>query len=69
MQDQLTKIERQVNSIHEALIGNEYNGEGLIDRVKKVEKYQESDKRQKWTIAGVGITIGFILKFWDKLIH
>ena len=67
MQEQVNRIERQVNSIHEALIGNDYNDNGLIDRVKKVEKYQMNDSRQKWTIAGIGISFGFLLKFWEKI--
>ncbi len=67
MQEQVNKIEKQINSIHEALIGNDYNDNGLINRVKKVEKYQATDKKQKWTIAGVGIALGFILKMWGKL--
>lgn len=67
MEEQVNKIEQQVNSIHEALIGNDYNDNGLISRVKKIEQYQSVDKKQKWTIAGVGLAFGFLLKIWGKL--
>lgn len=67
MQEQVSKIEKQVNEMHSALMGTKYGQKGLVERVDGIEKYQMNDKKQKWTIAGVGISLGFILKFWDKI--
>ncbi len=61
MQNQINKIEQKVDKIHEALIGNEYNDKGLVDRVKEIEQYQKIDKKQKWTLAGIWLaTVAFI---------
>jgi hypothetical protein len=49
--DALDKIERKVDEIHTALVGNEF-GEGIIHRVKRVEKYVEEDKKRKWYLTG-----------------
>lgn len=64
MQEQVNNIERDLKEVKEALLGNEYNPNGFIKRVEKVEKYQANDKKQKWTLAGVGLAIGFILKYF-----
>jgi len=61
MQDQVNNIEKDVKEIKEALLGNEYNEKGVIHRLGEVEDYQNKDKKQKWTIAGVWLaTIAFI---------
>jgi len=67
MQEQLNNIEKQVTDMHNALIGTPYGQKGIIKRVEEVEKYQSNDKKQKWTIGGIGIAVGFLIKFWDKL--
>ena len=65
MQEQLNNIEREVKELKEALVGNDFNSNGFIKRVEEVEKYQSNDKKQKWTVAGIGLAIGFLLKFWE----
>lgn len=69
MQEQLDTIEKKLDTITTALIGNEFNSKGLVHRVEAVEKYQESDKKEKWMVAGGVIVIGGLIKFWDKLFH
>lgn len=52
MIDQETK--NKVDDIYNALVGNDELGvKGLVDRVEKTEKYIETDKKMKWTAAGV----------------
>jgi hypothetical protein len=69
MQEQINKIEVKIDKIHEALCGNDYNKNGIISRVKSVEKHQEKDKKQKWMIAGVFVTLGAISKFGKEIVH
>ena len=64
MQNQINNIEKDVKELREALIGNDFNPNGFVKRVEILEKYQSNDKKQKWTLAGIGLAIGFILKFW-----
>lgn len=64
MQEQINSIETDLKEVKEALLGNEYNSRGFIKRVEDVEKYQSNDKKQKWTLAGIGIAIGFLIKLW-----
>jgi len=64
MQQQINNIETDVKVLKEFLIGSDLNKNGFIQRVEAVEKYQSSDKKQKWTLGGIAIAIGFLLKFW-----
>jgi len=64
MQEQVNSIQSDLKEVKEALLGNEYNKRGFIDRVEELEKYQNNDKKQKWTLAGIGLAIGTLLKFW-----
>lgn len=69
MQEQLDTIEKKLDKITTALVGNEFNSKGLVHRVEAVEKYQESDKKEKWMVAGGVVVIGGLIKFWDKIFH
>ena len=64
MQEQVNNIAADLKQVKEALLGNEFNKKGFIDRVESLEEYQANDKKQKWTIAGIGIAIGTLIKFW-----
>lgn len=64
MQNQVNNIERDLKEVKEALLGNEYNAKGFINRVEELEKYQAIDKKQKWTIAGIGMALGVLFKLW-----
>jgi len=64
MQEQVNNIESDLKEVKDALLGNEYTKEGLIHRLGEIEKYQSNDKKQKWTIAGIGIALGVLLKLW-----
>jgi hypothetical protein len=37
--------------------------EGLVTKVKKHEDYIESDKKQKWTLAGAASVVGSALAY------
>lgn len=67
MKEQVDNIEKTVNEIKVALLGNEYNDKGLVHRVKEVEDYQLKDKKQKWMIAGALALIGIIGRFWKEI--
>lgn len=64
---------KQVQCEHgKVLCGDlKYGMEGLINQVKRHEKYIEMDKKLKWMISG-GIVVlsflaGIIAKTWDKI--
>ena len=67
MQEQLDKIEKDVIDIKNALLGTDYNKNGIVKRVEVVEKYQSRDKKQKWMVAGGFIVISFISKYIHKI--
>lgn len=61
MQKQVDTIEQDIKVIKEALLGSEFNKDGLISRVEKIEKYQATDRKHKFLIAGGAATLGFLL--------
>lgn len=66
MQEQLDNIEQKVNQICDALLGTEFtHNKGLIDKIEKHEEYIESDKKFKWTIAGILMVLALIK---DKIV-
>ena len=69
MQEQVNDIQADVKEMKAFLLGDEYNENGLNSRVKKIESYQEKDKKHKYMIAGGAFVIGMISKFWDKITH
>lgn len=61
MQEQLNNIEHKVNQMCDALLGTDFtNHQGLIDKVEKHNKYIESDKKFKWTIAGILMVLALV---------
>ena len=66
MQEQLDNIEQKVNQICDALLGTEFtHNKGLIDKIDSHEKYIETDKKFKWTIAGILLILALIK---DKIV-
>lgn len=65
---QLDEIQNDLKQIKTALLGDEYNSNGLIQRVGEVEEYQKKDKKQKWMIAGGALVIGALSKFWKNIL-
>ncbi len=58
MEERVQKIERKVDEIHQALIGNdEFKQEGLVDQVHKNTKFR---RRSGW-FAGLFTTLGAAL--------
>ena len=64
MSSQIDNIERDLKDLKDALIGNEFNGKGLVQRVASIEKYQQDDKKTKWTIAGGFTVIMFLINYF-----
>lgn len=58
--------EQLLRELHHAVIGNKSGNEGLVPRVKKLEKYKETDQKFKWTVAGFLLAIE---TFWHFLTH
>lgn len=52
MQEQIDKMEKKVDQIHNALVGSDLNPNGLISRIDDIEDYQSKDKKQKWVALG-----------------
>tara|TARA_R110002167_G_C12299301_1_gene616963 strand:- start:248 stop:571 length:324 start_codon:yes stop_codon:yes gene_type:complete len=67
MQEQINSIESDLKEVKNALLGNEFNKNGLVSRVEKIESYQSKDKKHKWMVAGGFVVITFLSKFIHKL--
>ncbi len=66
MQSQIDNIEKSVQEIRKALLGDEFNPDaGIIKRVTKNEEYVKKDKKFKWTVAGF---LAALALFKDKII-
>lgn len=65
MQRQVDNIELKVNKMYDALVGSDLNPEGLIDRVKHIEKQQESIKKRHWMVAGGVSVISFLISLFS----
>jgi hypothetical protein len=65
MQEQIDKMEKKVDQIHDALVGTKLNPKGLMSRVGDVEDYQSKDKKHKWMALGA---IGVLTFFKDHII-
>lgn len=59
IEDKIICIEKKVNELHLALVGDVYDKDkGFIPRLKKVESYIEVDKKIKWVGGGIVLAIG-----------
>ena len=65
----MDNIEIKVDEIRAALLGNEYNKQGLLQRLEAIEDYQRSDKRFKWMVAGGVSVISFLIGFFKWKIY
>lgn len=54
MEQQIKDLNDKIDKMYLAIVGDEDLGvDGLADKVKKNSDYIESDKKMKWTAAGV----------------
>ena len=61
MEERLDGIEKTLGRIENVLIGDEkYRQQGMVDRLHKVEKYQERDKLREAKRSGVTIVISAV---------
>ena len=67
MQQQVNEIQSDLKEVKSALLGSEFNKNGLMQRVEKIESYQQKDKKHKWMVAGGFVVITFLSKFIHKL--
>ena len=63
--EKLDSINQKVNDIHDALVGNDY-GPGLISKIKRIEKTQDTAKRYFWMGSGA-ISLGTIVSHWKTI--
>ena len=64
MQQQVNNIEKKVDKMYEAFIGNEFN-EGVISEVKRNSKHRKNAFKVNGFIAGIAIVLGSaITKFF-----
>jgi len=69
MQNQVNNIEKKVDKMYEALIGDEFR-EGIVGDVNKNTEHRRSSVKTSGFIAGFSIIAGGLLgKFWDKVVH
>jgi len=57
------ELERKINEIHGALVGTEYNPEGLVKKVDRIEKTVERHSINFKVVALLGIIISAIITF------
>lgn len=59
MQDQLNKIMSELKDIKDAIVGNEFNKNGIVQRLEvvenRVEKYVSKTDRRIWFERGIFI--------------
>ena len=70
----ITSMSEKIERIHKAVVGdNEYGQEGIVQMVRKHEKWIDKQKYMYAKIYGgvtvVGILWTLIIKFWDKLFN
>lgn len=73
----LVKLQKDIEEIKTALLGNEYNPDGgLLSRTseleKEIEKLKNKYNRVLWTATGAGAVITFLvnlfIQFYDKFV-
>lgn len=69
MQNQVNNIEKKVDKMYEAMIGDEFR-EGIVLEVKKNSKHRKNSVKTSGFVAGVSIVLGGLIgQFWDGIIH
>ena len=53
---------QKLDEIYNAIVGSELNPNGLLHRVGKLEKQSSVIKKMTWTVAGILMAIGTVLK-------
>jgi beta-lactamase regulating signal transducer with metallopeptidase domain len=64
----LYELRDNVNTIKEALCGNEFNNKGIIKRVECLEEKSKKTEKKGWIAAGVMAVLLILVKFGDKLL-
>tara|TARA_R110001632_G_scaffold195229_1_gene316819 strand:- start:2200 stop:2382 length:183 start_codon:yes stop_codon:yes gene_type:complete len=54
--------EQKIDAIYDAIVGSDLNPNGLINRMDKLEKFKAASMKAIWTVGGVILAIGTILK-------
>ena len=66
--DRFERLEKQVSEMHKALVGDSYGNEGFIDRIKKLEDFQEQQKKILWIATGAAGTVSLIVNVVFQII-
>jgi len=69
MQEQIDNMEVKIDKMYDAFVGSELNDNSFMKRIARVEKYQSKDKKQKWMVAGIALTLGTLSKFSKEVAH
>ena len=68
MKEKIESIEKKIDKISDALLGDEFREDGIISQVDKHEKYIDADKRLKWIIYGGIIVVTALIQILPYLI-
>jgi len=55
-------MQKDIQDIKRALLGDEYGNDGFVKRLEKVESFQSKIKRERWILLGGFTTIITLLK-------
>lgn len=60
VEEKVDGLIESVKEIRDALIGNDYNGDGLVKRIERIEKKQSNVDRVMYMGLGVSGVFGFL---------
>ncbi len=53
---------QKIDEIYKAIVGSELHPNGLLERVDRLEKFRTNSLKAAWTLSGVILALGTILK-------
>lgn len=71
MEERLSNIEKKLDRIENALLGDDFGNVGYMQRIEDVEQHIEENKKRIWTERGIVIGLSaiwaLVVKFWDNI--
>ena len=68
MKEKIESIEKKIDKISDALLGDDYREDGIISQVEKHERYIDKDKRLKNIIYGGIVVLVFLVEILPLII-
>lgn len=59
----MKQLQKDIEEIKVALLGNEFNKNGLLQRVDKIEEYQAKDRKFKYLVTGGFAVVMFLINY------